>query len=163
MSHLICPPNSAVYERAQRKNIVIFPVRMKGEFDFSAVFKIARIIKKEKYDIVHSHTSHAHSLVMWACLLLRKKPFRIVSRRVDFSIFRHNFLGMNRYKYTKGADHIIAVSHKVKGVLIQDGVPSRNISIVPDGVDVNRFQNLKGDHLFQEFSFISSCSKSWEI
>ena len=65
-------PNSAVYERAQQKNIVIFPVRMKGEFDLSAAFKIARIIKKEKYDIVHSHTSHAHSLVMWASLLLKK-------------------------------------------------------------------------------------------
>ena len=41
ISHLICQPNSAVYERAQQKNIVIFPVRMKGEFDLSAAFKIA--------------------------------------------------------------------------------------------------------------------------
>ena len=64
---------------------------MKGEFDLSAAFKIARIIKKGKYDIVHSHTSHAHALVMWASLLLRKKPVCIVSRRVNFSIYRHKF------------------------------------------------------------------------
>ena len=124
----------------KQNNIVIFPVRMKGEFDLSAAFKIARIIKKEKYDIVHSHTSHAHSLVMWASLLLRKKPVRIVSRRVDFSIFRHNFLGMNRYKYTKGADHIVAVAHKVKDVLIQDGIPSEKISVVHSGADMDRFR-----------------------
>jgi len=152
ISHLICQPNSAVYERARQKNIVIFPVRMKGEFDFSAAFKIARIIKKEKYEIVHSHTSHAHSLVMWASLLLRKKPVRIVSRRVDFSIFRHNFLGMNRYKYTRGADHIIAVAHKVKDVLIRDGIPSEKISVVHSGADMDRFQGIGGGHLFQEFS-----------
>jgi glycosyltransferase involved in cell wall biosynthesis len=125
---------------------------MKGEFDLRAAFKIARIIKKEKYDIVHSHTSHAHSLVMWASLLLRKKPARIVSRRVDFSIFRHNFLGMNRYKYIKGTDHIIAVAHKVKDVLIQDGISSEKVSVVHSGADMNRFHGIHGDHLLQEFS-----------
>jgi Glycosyltransferase len=158
ISHLICRPNSAVYERARQKNIVIFPVRMKGEFDLSAAFKIARKIKEEKYDIVHSHTSHAHSLVMWASLLLRKKPVRIVSRRVDFSIFRHNFFGMNRYKYTKGADHIIAVAHKVKDVLIQDGIPSEKVSVVHSGSDMDRFQGIHGDHLFQEFSLTPHAS-----
>lgn len=152
MSHLICQPNSAIYERAQQKNIVIFPVRMKGEFDLGAAFKIARIIKKEKYDIVHSHTSHAHSLVMWASLLLRKKPVRIVSRRVDFSIFRHNFLGMNRYKYTKGADHIVAVAHKVKDVLIQDGIPSEKVSVVHSGADMDRFRGKTGDSIRKEFA-----------
>ncbi|MCX8012479.1 MAG: glycosyltransferase, partial [Desulfobacterota bacterium] len=84
-------------------------------------------------------------------LFLREKPIRIVTRRVDFSIFRHNFLGMSLYKYTKGIDHIIAISQKVKDVLTRDGVPSRNISIVPDGVDVNRFRGIQGDNLFQEF------------
>jgi glycosyltransferase involved in cell wall biosynthesis len=89
---------------------------------------------------------------MWASLLLRKKPVRIVSRRVDFSIFRHNFLGMNRYKYTKGADHIIAVAHKVKDVLIQDGIPSEKVSVVHSGADMDRFHGIHGSHLFQEFS-----------
>jgi L-malate glycosyltransferase len=84
--------------------------------------------------------------------LLRKKPVRIVSRRVDFSIFRHNFLGMNRSKYTKGADHIIAVAHKVKDALIQDGIPSEKISVVHSGADMDRFHGIHGDHLFQEFS-----------
>ncbi|HPD61032.1 MAG TPA: lipopolysaccharide kinase InaA family protein, partial [Thermodesulfobacteriota bacterium] len=116
VTHLICQPKSAILDKARQKNILAFPIRMRGEFDLMAAFKIARKIKKENYDIVHSHTSHAHSLVMWASSLLRKKPVRIVSRRVDFSIFRHNFLGMNRYKYTKGADHIIAVAHEVKNV-----------------------------------------------
>jgi glycosyltransferase involved in cell wall biosynthesis len=152
VSHLICQPRSAIYERAHKKNIVIFPVLMKGEFDLRAAFKIARILKKEKYDIVHSHTSHAHSLIMWASLFLRKKPVRIVSRRVDFSIFRHNFLGMNRYKYIKGADHIIAVAHKVKDVLVQDGIPAEKISVVHSGADMDRFQGINGDYIFQEFS-----------
>ena len=59
---------------------------------------------------------------------------------------------MNRYKYTKGADHIIAVAHKVKDVLIQDGIPSEKVSVVHSGADMDRFQGIRGDHLFQEFS-----------
>jgi glycosyltransferase involved in cell wall biosynthesis len=151
ISHLLCQPDSAIFERAQQKNIVVFPVRMHGEVALAAAFKIARIIKKEKYDIIHAHTSHAHSLVMWASLLLKEKPIRIVSRRVDFSIYRHNFFGMNRYKYTHGADHIVAVAHKVKDVLIQDGIPSEKISVVHSGAEIDRFRFMRGDHLFKEF------------
>ena len=99
---------------------------------------------------------------MWASLLLRKKPVRIVSRRVDFSIFRHNFLGMNRYKYTKGADHIVAVAHKVKDVLIQDGIPPEKISVVHSGADMDRFRGKTGGLYPQRIGFIRSGSNTWQ-
>ena len=152
ISHLICQPNGALYGQALEKNILAFPLRMKGEADFIAAFRIAKIIKQKKYDIIHSHTSHAHSLVMWASFFLRKSPIRIVTRRLDFSIFRHNFLGMNIYKYTKGVDHIIAISQKVRKVLIQDGIPPEKISIAHSGVDIDRFKGVQGDYIVREFS-----------
>lgn len=78
ISHLICHPNGALYERAIQKNILAFPLRMKGEMDFLAAFRIADVVKQEKYDIIHSHTSHA--LIMWASHFLKRMPIKVVTR-----------------------------------------------------------------------------------
>jgi glycosyltransferase involved in cell wall biosynthesis len=59
---------------------------------------------------------------------------------------------MNRYKYTNGVDHIIAISNGVKEVLIKDGIPANKISIVHSGVDAGRFRGIKGDYILREFS-----------
>jgi glycosyltransferase involved in cell wall biosynthesis/tRNA A-37 threonylcarbamoyl transferase component Bud32 len=155
ISHLICQPKGSLYDHALQEGVKTFPLPMRGEVDLIAAFKIAQRIRQEKYDLVHSHTSHGHSLVIGASFFLRKPPIRIVTRRLDFSIFRHNFLGMNIYKYTKGVDHIIAISQKVRDVLIKDGISPDKISIVHSGVDVDRFKGVKGDYILQEFSIPS--------
>jgi len=150
--HLICQLGSGLYHQALQERITTFPIRMRGEMDLVATLKIARKIRQEKYDIVHSHTSHAQALVMWASYFLKRTPIRILTRRVEFSIFRHNFFGMNRHKYTKGVDHIIAISNGVKEMLIEDGIPLNKVSIVHSGVDVDRFRGLTGGYILQKFS-----------
>ncbi len=152
IAHLICQPGSKLYHRALKEGVTTFPIRMRGEIDLLATLKIARKICQGKYDILHSHTSHAQALAIWASFFLKRRPIRILTRRVEFSIFRHNFFGMNRYKYTKGVDHIIAISNGVKEVLIKDGIPADKISIVYSGVDVTRFRGIKGDYILREFS-----------
>lgn len=152
IAHLICQPGSAFYHQATQEHITTFPIRMRGEFDVIAAIKIAKRIRKGGYDLIHSHTSHAHSQVFGASLFIRNSPIKIVTRRVDFSIFRHNFFGLNLLKYKQGVDHIIAISHKVRDILTKDGVPSDDISVAHSGVDLGRFQDLNGDYLRREFS-----------
>ena len=152
ITHLICQPGSGLYNQAVNETITIFPLRMRGEIDLVAALKIARIIRRENYDIIHSHSAHALSLVIWASFFLKRPPLSILTRRVEFSIFRHNFLGMNRYKYMKGTDQIIAISDRVKGILVKDGIPSEKIAIVHSGMDMNRFRGMNGDYILREFS-----------
>jgi len=151
-SHLICQPDGVLYQHALQKNIIAFPLRMRGEADLLAAFKLALKIKKENYAVIHCHTPHAHALVAWASCFLKKPPIRIVTRRVNFSIFRHNFLGLNVFKYTKYIDHIIAVSQSIKDVFTNDGIPLKKISVVHSGTDMDRYQGIKGDYIFREFS-----------
>lgn len=151
-AHLVCQPESGIQGRAEEARIPCFPLRMRGEFDPCAAVRLARLMRSQAYDLVHSHTSHAHSQVTAASFFLRKRPVRIVTRRVDFSIFRHNFLGLNIYKYTKGVDHVIVISRKIREVLIQDGVPADSISLVHSGVDPDRFKGEDGEYVRREFS-----------
>ena len=147
--HLVCQPESPLAERARRASVPVFPVPMHGEADPRAVFKLKHLIQKGRYHIIHSHTSHGHTLAFWASLGIQ--TVRLVTRRVDFSIFRRSLLRLSGIKYRYMADYYIAISHKIKDVLIKDGLAAERIFVIHSGVDVNRFTSISGDSLVKEF------------
>ena len=149
-SHLACQPGSAMEERAKNAGIEVFPVAMHGEVDLLASYRLRRLITRFRYDILHSHTSHAHTLAFFASL--GTKTRLLVSRRVDFSIFRHSFLHLSGFKYHFMAHYYIAISHKIKNVLMADGIPAQRIFVVHSGINPERFVSSPRDALIAEFS-----------
>lgn len=147
-SHLVCQPDSALFERAARAGISPWPVPMRGEADLPASLTIRRLLKQNDYDLVHSHTSHAHTLAFWATVGM--PLVRLVTRRVEFSIFRNSFFGLNRIKYRHMADAYIAISERIKKVMSADGVCEHMIHVVPSGVVPNP-QISGADRLRAEF------------
>ncbi len=75
------------------------------------------------HDLLHAHDARSHTLAS----LVRRKPV-VVARRVAFPV-------NSRWKYGR-AGRYIAVSHYVKSVLMEGGVPEEKISVVHDGVPV---------------------------
>jgi L-malate glycosyltransferase len=134
---LVCQPGSPLAERAAAQGITVLPLRMRGEADLVAAWRIRRALARSGHDLVHAHTSHAHALAVLAALGRATKV--IVSRRVDFSILRRASLGLSRLKYRYGFDRIIAVSNAIKDVLVHDGVRPELITTVHSGVDPARF------------------------
>jgi glycosyltransferase involved in cell wall biosynthesis len=149
-SHLACQPGSAMEERAKNSGIEVFPIAMHGEVDLLASYRIRRLITRFRYDILHSHTSHAHTLAFFASF--GTKTRLLVSRRVDFSIFRHSFLHLSGFKYRFMAHYYIAISHKIKEVLVSDGIPAQRIFVVHSGINPERFASSPKDHLIAEFN-----------
>jgi glycosyltransferase involved in cell wall biosynthesis len=76
---------------------------------------------------------------------------RLVTRRVDFSIFRHSFLKLSGIKYRFLADYYIAISQKIKDVMVNDGISGQRIFVVHSGIDPQRFMQATGDQLLSEF------------
>ncbi|HID28420.1 MAG TPA: glycosyltransferase family 1 protein [Desulfobacterales bacterium] len=153
-SHLICQPGCPMEERSKKAGITVFPVSMRGEVDLLASYRLRAHIKRFSYDIIHSHTSHAHTLAFLASLGTGTRL--LVSRRVDFSIFRHSFLRLSGIKYRWMADYYIAISRKIKDVLAQDGVPKQRIFVVHSGIDPERFTAASMGHLVSEFNLKSN-------
>ncbi|MEA2109699.1 MAG: glycosyltransferase family 4 protein, partial [Pseudomonadota bacterium] len=149
-SHLVCQPASPLEEKARAEKIETFPVAMRSEIDLRAAYKIRKLINRYHYDIIHSHTSHAHTIAFFAAL--GSKTRLLVSRRVDLSIFRHSFLRLSSIKYRLMADHYIAISKKIKDVMVADGIPGQHISVAHSGIDLERFATTPPDHLIQEFN-----------
>lgn len=104
-----------------------------NEFDLYSAWQLARLVRREQIDLLHAHTSHAHSL---ACLA-RKLAGRgkvVVHRRVSFSP-KQDWL--NRAKYA-APDRIVAVSRHVGEVLLQAGIPNDRVRVVHSAVDLAR-------------------------
>ncbi len=123
--------------RARAAGLPTEEVRMRGEWDLAAVRRLAALLRRERPDVVHMHTSHAHTLGVLASKATGIAR-RIVARRVDFSIHRHA-LSLSGFKYRFGVDRYVAVSHAVAAQLVKDCVDARRISVVHDGVDPGRF------------------------
>jgi glycosyltransferase involved in cell wall biosynthesis len=149
LSHLVCQPNSPMAKKAEAAGVDIFSIPMRGEADLAAALLIRRLIRKFCYDIIHSHTSHAHTLAFLSSIGVRVQ--RLVTRRVDFSIFRHSFLSLSGIKYRCMANYYIAISRKIKEVLVSDGIPGERIFVVHSGIDPDRFLNESSEPLISEF------------
>ena len=147
--HLACQPDSPMAARAAAAGVVVFPVVMKGEADLVAALRLNRLIRAHRYDILHSHTSHAHTLAFIASIGCN--TCRLVTRRVDFSIFRNRFFRLNGIKYRYMADCYIAISEKIKEVMVADGITADRIFVVHSGIDLTRFAGAAHDYLRPEF------------
>jgi glycosyltransferase involved in cell wall biosynthesis len=106
---------------------------LRNEFDFISAWRIARYVRNHHIDIIHAHTSHAHTHAVLAQRMARRSRV-VVSRRVDFEP-RHDWLTKIKY----GApDHIVAISDKIAHVLLDYGVAKERLSVVHSGIDPRR-------------------------
>ncbi|HOZ48280.1 MAG TPA: glycosyltransferase [Candidatus Hydrogenedentes bacterium] len=105
-----------------------------GEVDPWSAWRVANAVKRFRVDVIHAHTSHAHTVACMARALAGRGRV-IVHRRVDFS---PKNTSINRWKYGL-PDHYIAVCEQVAVVLDAFGVPRRRISVVHSSIDPARF------------------------
>jgi len=133
---LIVRRGSALAERAE-KLAPQMPVYPLGEWDLITAHFVNRRLRKDKIDVVHSHTSHGAALAAIATLGTRIPV--VTTRRVDFPLAKNIF---SRWKYSR-AKKIVAISEGVRAVLQQSGIPDQKISVVPSGVNFKRYRDIK--------------------
>ncbi len=116
------------------QNLTRLACPFRGELDPSTVWRLAQAVKRLDIDILHAHTSHAHSL---ACLAraFAGRGHVVVTRRVDF-VPKPGFF--NRRKYAM-PDRIACVSHCIAGILREFGVPESRLSVINSAQDPARF------------------------
>lgn len=148
----VAQPGSPLLKKAQETGLPVLPLKIRSEFDVRAAFRLAGFMKRQKCRLVHFHDAHSAAVGSMAASLA-KVPLRIISRRVDFPLGR-NFL--SRRKYTKNVDAVVAVSQGVRKVLIEGGVDSKNVKVIPDGVDFAPFEKSGSSvYLRRELGFAS--------
>jgi glycosyltransferase involved in cell wall biosynthesis len=129
-------PHSALEKRAEQAGFSCLPVCPWGEWDFLTAHQLNRWMRKEKIDVLHAHSSHGLGLAAFSSLGT-DIPI-VATRRVDFQLSTNPF---SRWKYRR-AKRIIAISNGVRSVLIQGGIPSSKIDLIPSGADLTSLQKI---------------------
>lgn len=108
--------------------------RMNRWYSPVQIFRLRRLLVRERYDIIHTHKGGDLSLVLLASLGQRV-PVIVNTRGVNFP------LGANRVKYwSRRLDRVIVVSRDSKDVMVRCGVAEAKVRVVYGGVDTTRFR-----------------------
>jgi glycosyltransferase involved in cell wall biosynthesis len=132
-AELACDPRGRLFERARREGIECHPLAIRNSIDFAAGMRLRNLLSRTRYDVVHFHTSRAHSMAPFA---RGHAGALIVTRRMDY---RPNRL-FAPYLYNRAVDAVSAISSKVAESLGEAGVASERLRIIPSGVDCEHFR-----------------------
>ena len=135
---IACRPQAQIFSYSQKHHWPVVPIKMRHSFDFTAAFKIAQFFKKNGFNILHAHSSHALTLSLIVKKMLPSLKL-IAARRVDFSV-RKPLIGVFKYN-NRLIDRIVCVSENVAHVLQKDGVSSHKLTVIHSGIDIERFRN----------------------
>ncbi len=106
-----------------------------GEGDMYTAWVIARAVRKHRVDILHAHSSHAHTMAILARHMARRGKV-VVSRRVDFPPKANAF---NRWKYRQ-PDRLVAISHHIGAILLHFGIGHDQLRVVRSAIDPSRLE-----------------------
>lgn len=143
----VVQPDSSLHKKAIEVGLPVLPVKISSRGNFLAVLRLFRAMKKAKCRLVHFHDDLSVS-VGSAAASFAKVDLRIASGPEDSSPKKSNLF---RQKYIKDIDTIVVSSGGAERDFADGGMDSRNIEIIPFGMDFSPYQDsaLK-DYLIQE-------------
>jgi glycosyltransferase involved in cell wall biosynthesis len=130
---LIAHPAGELRQRA-REGLELVPIAPKTEMDLSAAWRLSRLIKQLRPDVLHAHDPHGVAMAALALSMSTQlaKPPLVAARRVDFHLKANAF---SRWKYRQ-VDLFVCVSEAIRRMLTADGVPPARTVVVHEGIDL---------------------------
>ena len=160
--------NKASYEWHQHKNITVFfepeqKINAEKTLTKLAYLKYVTVLKKIirhfKPDILHAHYATSYGLVG---ALSNFHPFVISAWGTDVMKFPDkNFVAKSILAFNfKRADLLCATSYTIKEYIGR--ICDKHVSVIPFGIDVNKFKPKKIDSLFAAGDFVLGSIKPLE-
>ncbi|HKZ08184.1 MAG TPA: glycosyltransferase family 4 protein [Methylomirabilota bacterium] len=129
------PPSEAWAARCRESGLTHVAIPMRRPYDPRAAWQLARLIRRQRIQVVHAHKGRARTLTLLAGLMGARAPL-VLNRGVSFRV-----RGLRRrLGYTSPRVHaIVAVCRSIKDDLVGVGVPASKIEVIYSGTDVDRF------------------------
>jgi len=135
---LVAHPNGELRRRAA-EGLELIPLAPRTEMDLSAAWRLSRLMKRTRPDVVHAHDPHGVAMAALALSIgsgaaaSRAMPPLVASRRVDFHLKGNS---LSRWKHRQ-VDCFIAASEAIRQMLLGDGIPPERTITVHEGIDVD--------------------------
>lgn len=127
-----------------------------GSF-FSDLHKVLKIVRQGNFDIIHSHGAKANMFAVAVKLLTKLPTVTTVHSdyKLDYlqSIYKKYSFGLINTVALRFIDYYINVSKNLKELLIKRKFNSKNIFMVPNGIDFNKpFEGYSRENFSKKFN-----------
>ena len=145
---LVANPDGELYRRMSEGTDLI-PLAARNEIDLAAAWRLSRILKQLRPDVIHAHDPHGVAMAATALSMASPSPAPalVASRRIEYRIAHNSF---SRWKYSR-VDCFVAISEAVRQRLVADGIPRDRTTVVHEGVDVERIVHLQAANVHAAF------------
>lgn len=131
---LVCPAGSAIAAAVSGLDVRVVETPMGGDLDVSFLWRLRRIFKRTKPDLVHCHSRRGADVYGGRAAAMARLP-AVVSRRVDNPLSpvlaRLSFRPFSR---------VVAISNAIAEVLRSAGVADEKLSVIRSAVDAKAFE-----------------------
>jgi glycosyltransferase involved in cell wall biosynthesis len=140
---LICAADSRIHIEANNLGIMIHPAKAGSYFHPITVFKTSLLLRNSKYSLIHTQASKDLWLLVPAMLFANTKIPLFLTKQVGSFIVKKDLLHSQLYKRV---NRIFAISTAIReNILKTTPVKSQNITIIPNGINVQKFDPEKVD------------------
>lgn len=129
---IVAPRGAPLLERAAEAGLPVRALTIHGELDAPGMWRLARLIREVRPDILHLHDGHA-VLPGQLAGRVRKSMGVLAHRRTAFRV-------RGRWKYSGRVDRVIAISEAVRACLASSGLDDARISVVYSGLEFPEVQ-----------------------
>jgi L-malate glycosyltransferase len=145
---LVAHPDGELRARAA-EGLDLIPIAPRAEVDLKAAWRLSRVVKHLKPDVLHAHDPHGVAMASLALSLggSSPAPALVASRRVDFHLKSNSF---SRWKHRQ-VDCFIAASEAIRRMLVGDGVPAERTVTVHEGIDIDHVRAAPAVNLHETF------------
>lgn len=147
LARLDCP----IYSEAVRRGLPAYPIPFRGSLNPHAVSELVRFIKRENIHILDCHSSSAISTAVGV---------RILGIPVVLTLHVNGFKMdlVHKHLWHYGTDHLVVVSQGIAKKIAGLGFANQDkISVIPTGIDLNRFRpDVDGSSVRREFDIPES-------
>ena len=160
-------PKSQLYKKSKQAGVPTFAIKMNKGLNLLAIYSLVKFIKKNKIQIVHTHSSVDSRTAGIAARICKIKVVR--SRHISIPISK-SFI--TYWQYMKLADKVITTGRDIRNIMIERNKMSPNkIISAPAGADTEQFnmerklKNIRPSYNINEKHFlvgIVSVLRSWK-
>lgn len=155
----LIPRDGWLREKLQEREVPCFLAESKTWYDFRVLSTMARLIRREKVDLIHSHLPDCN---FYSCLVGRLTGCKVIATyHGDPSLSYNGGLrstlkaSVKRRFVGRSAVAVTVVSEYLRHLLQDKGIPAQKIVRIYNGIDTDRFKNSGGGRLRKELGCLN--------
>ncbi len=142
-THLLCFPESTLHSEAVKSGIKVYALNFLGYFHPAEIFKAAKILKENNFDIIHSGYSKDLWLLVPALKFFEIRCPLLLSKHMGSYIVKKDF--MHKWVYNR-VDYALAISNVIaKNLVDTTPLTEEKVLLLHNGIDTNKFDPFKID------------------